>query len=277
MTTTKVRRSGLVMFAAPRGRDSEMNPSASGKRSLVRKRSRSSITTGRQPRAAAKRTTGMASVPAPQMSSLGDGSSTSTKAVMTPPPTSRSCLIDNPFARAAPAAAAAASSTSAFPRLFSRCPSGCTTSRAPRSTPSADHGDDRPLALLFARPPESAGHLERLLRRLDEQLHGAVAPETPAPDRLVVGGEVEIDQAGLAPAHDLPGKLLHVAVDATAADVADELPVTADEETGTGAAVGRAPDRNDGGERHLLPALGEGLDGFENVRDLAAHRRMLKP
>ena len=140
-----------------------------------------------------------------------------------------------------------------------------------------DHGHDRDLPFLLERPAEIMGHLERLLRRLHEQLHRAVAPETPSPDRLVVGGEVEVDEAGLAPAHDLLGKLLHITVDAAAADVADELTATAHEQAGSGAAVRGAPDPHDGCERHLLPALGEGLDGFENVGDLAAHRGILKP
>src|SRR5437588_623325 len=183
MTITKVRRSAPARSAASRGRCSGMNASASGKRSRVRKRSRSSITVGRQPRAAAKRTTGMASSPAAQISSLGERSSTSTKPVIAP----------------------------------------------------------------------------------------------PHPDRLVVGGEVEVDETGLAVAHDLPGELLHVTVQAAAADIADELPAVADEETGAGPAVRGAPHRHDGGEGHLLPTLREGLDGFENVGDLAAHRGILKP
>src|SRR5712692_393370 len=142
MITTYVRRSAPARLAASAGRVRGMKPSASGKRSFVRKRSRSSMTTGRHPRAAPKRTTGMASWPAPQTSSLGEGSSTSTKAVTTPRaasgPTSRSCLIDTPRASASEAAVAAASSASGLPRVFSRRPSGWTRSRLPRSTPSTE-------------------------------------------------------------------------------------------------------------------------------------------
>jgi len=64
---------------------------------------------------------------------------------------------------------------------------------------------------------------------------------------------------------------------ASVAASADELTVAAHQQARTGTSVGRAPDPHDGGERHLLPAFGEGLDGFENVGDLAAHRGILKP
>ena len=115
-----------------------------------------------------------------------------------------------------------------------------------------DHGDDGHLPLLLERAAQVAGDLDRLLGGLDEQLDRAVAAEAPAPDRLVVGGEVEVHQARLAAGHHVHRELLDVSLQAAAADVADQLAGLGDEQPRPGTPVGGAPHRHDGGKSHLL-------------------------
>ncbi len=111
------------------------------------------------------------------------------------------------------------------------------------------HRDHRRGLVAGGRRPQRGDQRLCPLGRFDEHVDGAVAAQAPAPQRLVVGGEVEVQQAGLAVGHHLPGRGHHVAFQAAAGDVADGLAVGGHHQARPRPAVGRALHRDDGGQR----------------------------
>ena len=111
-------------------------------------------------------------------------------------------------------------------------------------------------------------HSKGVVGRLHEDLQRPVAAESPTPDRLVVGGKVEVDQAGALAGHHFLGFPFDVVVQAAAADVADEVAALGDEQTGAGPAVGGTTGSHDGGQSHLLSPSAHLLDGAQDIHQL---------
>jgi hypothetical protein len=80
------------------------------------------------------------------------------------------------------------------------------------------------------------------IRRLDEQVGGPVASHAPSPDRLVVGGQVELDTLGDTRFDHPPGHLAQVGVETASGHRPHRRPVESDELTGRQTPVGGPAD-----------------------------------
>ena len=100
--------------------------------------------------------------------------------------------------------------------------------------------------MLLDGSPDGAGRDDRALARLHEHVDHPVAPQAPAPYRLVVGGEVEVDQARLSMLHDVGRCRPHVVFETPAADGPDRPAAFGDQQPGSLPPVGRAPHGHQG-------------------------------
>ena len=224
-----------------------------------------------QPRPAAARTSGMASWPAPQTSSRSGGSSTSTNA-RTPPakrPDLRALGREQlarrrrrPRRRRAdprasrPARRRRAARRSGRPaRRRRRSDSSTVTTLIGRSSSSA----------IRSAPATSAA-------RSAGSMKTSIAPLQPSPSPHTASSSAVRSQPARrarALVHHDPGHVGDVALQAAAADVADRRALLGDQQPGAGAAVGRAADGDDRGQRHPLALGGQRLDRGQDVGDLA--------
>ena len=203
-----------------------------------------------EPTAAAKRTSGRASSPAPHTSSFGGGNSTSREQ---PPPT-------NQGRRPRPTRAQGRPSPRSRSPAPSRCPvaSGhrCRLRRCSATTqnPPAPPSCTRVASAKAYVAQQPRLHLREQRHhvrshRLHRQIHGAVAAQPQAPGAAVVVAGVVVEQAR-APARDDPqAGAAHVFFQAAAADPAGHAAVGLDQQLGPRAAVGRALDAGDDGQR----------------------------
>ena len=132
--------------------------------------------------------------------------------------------------------------------------------------------DDADPARLVQGSTERVGDLGRAVRGFDEDLDRAVAAEPEAPDRVVVGGQIPAREPGSSLVHHHPSEIGHITLEAATADVADGCPFLGHEQPRSGAPVRGASHGHDRGERHPLATIGEGLDGGQDVGDLAHDR-----
>ena len=116
------------------------------------------------------------------------------------------------------------------------------------------------------------GDLGRAVRGFDEDLDRPVAAEAEAPDRVVIGRQIPAREPGSSLVHHHPSEIGDITLEAATADVADGCTFLGHEQPRSGPPVRRPPHGHDRGERHPLAAFREGLDGGQDVGDLAHDR-----
>src|SRR5690606_16227345 len=127
---------------------------------------------------------------------------------------------------------------------------------------------------------EGAGGLSDLLEEardrrgwFDHETGGTVAADAPSPHRLVVGGQIELDEAGTAFPDHLLRLSLQVLVEAPSRHGADTLASRPDELARGEPAVGRAAHPHHRGQREVQSPVEPLLRGVEDPLEFCAHLR----